>query len=123
MISFNGTAHDAKGRPLTDSSLVWTSSIDNQIGTGTDFALSSLSLGTHTITLTATDSDGLTDVYELYTSYTNPKIADTDNDGINDYWENNCGSDPNNWTESSGKMFGIAASHPSAPAKNASIGA
>jgi len=46
-----------------------------------------------------TDSDTLSDWQELYQTYTNPFLSDTDNDGINDYWENQAGSDPNNYTE------------------------
>ncbi len=58
LITFQGSATDPEDGDLTDSSLVWTSSIDGQIGTGESFARSDLSLGTHTITLTATDSHG-----------------------------------------------------------------
>ncbi len=43
-----------------ESSLIWTSSIDGEIGTGTSFSRSDLSVGTHTITLTVTDSQGAT---------------------------------------------------------------
>ena len=59
-ISFNGSGYDAEDGPLTGSSLVWTSSIDGQIGTGESFIRNDLSVGTHTITLTATDSNGAT---------------------------------------------------------------
>jgi len=59
-ISFSGTGEDAEDGTLTGSSLVWTSSIDGQIGTGSAFTKSDLSVGTHTVTLTATDSDGAT---------------------------------------------------------------
>jgi hypothetical protein len=45
-----------------------------------------------------TDSDGLTDWYELYRSYTNPFLADTDNDGQVDSYEAFYGSDPNNYS-------------------------
>jgi len=44
------------------------------------------------------DSDGLTDYEELYITYTNPFISDTDNDGYSDSTENTSGSDPNNYT-------------------------
>lgn len=47
-----------------------------------------------------TDGDTLSDWTELYVTYTNPFLTDTDNDGINDYWENHSGSDPNNYTDS-----------------------
>jgi hypothetical protein len=59
-ISFAGSGSDLEDGALSGSSLVWTSSLDGQIGTGTGFSTSSLSVGTHLITLTATDSKGLT---------------------------------------------------------------
>lgn len=45
-----------------------------------------------------TDGDSLSDWTELYVTYTNPFLGDTDNDGANDYLENYFGSDPNNYT-------------------------
>ena len=54
-ISFTGSATDPEYGALTGASLVWTSSLDGQIGTGTSFSSSTLSVGTHTITLTVTD--------------------------------------------------------------------
>jgi len=59
-ITFSGTGSDAEDGTLSASSLVWTSSIDDQIGTGTSFTGNDMSVGIHTITLTATDSDGAT---------------------------------------------------------------
>lgn len=41
------------------------------------------------------DSDGLNDFEELYTYYTNPKVADTDNDGYDDGFEVNYTGDAN----------------------------
>nr|AGF93479.1 secreted protein containing PKD domain protein [uncultured organism] len=55
-ITFEGEGADTEDGKLTGDSLVWTSSIDGQIGTGESFSKSNLSTGTHTITLTATDS-------------------------------------------------------------------
>ena len=57
--SFSGTGEDAEDGTLSGASLVWTSNIDDQIGTGTSFT-KVLSAGLHTVTLTATDSDGAT---------------------------------------------------------------
>ena len=57
-ISFSGAAADAEDGSLT-SSLVWTSNLDGQIGTGGSFS-AVLSEGTHTITASVTDSGGLT---------------------------------------------------------------
>ena len=55
-ITFTGSAQDFQDGELTGDSLVWTSSIDGEIGTGADFTIDDLSEGTHTITLTATNS-------------------------------------------------------------------
>jgi len=57
-IDFSGTAYDAEDGDLTGY-LVWTSSIDSQIGTGGSCS-STLSDGIHTITASATDSGGKT---------------------------------------------------------------
>ena len=57
-IAFAGTATDLHDGSLTGVSLVWSSSVDGQIGTGNAFSRNDLSLGTHTITLTATNSYG-----------------------------------------------------------------
>lgn len=57
-VSFSGSANDAQDGNIS-ASLVWTSSINGQIGTGASFSTSGLSTGTHTITARATDSGGL----------------------------------------------------------------
>ena len=59
-ITFNGSGSDNEDGALSGSSLVWTSSRDGQIGSGTSFTSSGLSVGTHTITLAVTDSQGAT---------------------------------------------------------------
>jgi hypothetical protein len=57
-IGFPGSANDPEEGSLTGGSLVWSSNVNGQIGTGTGFSRADLSIGTHTITLTATDSKG-----------------------------------------------------------------
>lgn len=57
-ITFNGTANDREDGNL-NSSMVWTSNVDGQIGT-LESCSASLSAGTHTITASATDSVGAT---------------------------------------------------------------
>ena len=58
-ITFTGTGNDPEDGVLT-SSLKWMSNRDGMIGSGGSFSVSSLSEGTHTITITATDSGALT---------------------------------------------------------------
>ncbi len=55
-ISFAGTASDLEDGELTNS-LVWTSSLSGEIGTGGSFS-AVLTEGTHTITASVTDSGG-----------------------------------------------------------------
>lgn len=55
-ITFTGSATDTEDLSIAGNSLVWTSSIDGKIGTGSNFTTSGLSAGTHQITLTAIDS-------------------------------------------------------------------
>lgn len=57
-IAFNGTATDYEDGNLS-SVLVWTSSINGMLGSGASL-LKALSIGTHTITASVTDSGGLT---------------------------------------------------------------
>jgi PKD repeat protein len=57
-ISFTGSASDPEDGALTGASIVWKSNLDGQIGTGTSFVKSNLSIGTHTISMTSTDSKG-----------------------------------------------------------------
>jgi hypothetical protein len=58
VITFSGSGNDSEDGPLTVTSLVWTSDVDGQIGTGAAFTSAILSAGAHQITLTATDSGG-----------------------------------------------------------------
>lgn len=57
-VSLQGSATDPGDGPLTGSSLVWSSDVDGELGTGESLTESGLSQGPHTITLTATDSEG-----------------------------------------------------------------
>lgn len=59
-ITMVGSAMDPDDGLLTGNALVWTSSIDGPIGTGDTLKVSHLTIGSHVITLTATDSDGST---------------------------------------------------------------
>lgn len=55
-MTFAGTGLDFEDGALSGGSLIWTSSLNGQIGTGTTFTRSNLSVGTHLIKLTVRDS-------------------------------------------------------------------
>jgi hypothetical protein len=57
-LQLSGTAADPQDGDLPDSALTWTSSLDGALGTGSSVEVASPSVGVHTITLTAVDSDG-----------------------------------------------------------------
>lgn len=55
-----GSATDPQDGTLGNAALAWTSSIDGALGTGSPLEIESPSVGVHSITLSATDSDGNT---------------------------------------------------------------
>ena len=57
-VPFIGRGQDRNCALIADANLVWTDSIDGRIGTGSMFGYTFRSLGTHVVTLTATDSMG-----------------------------------------------------------------
>lgn len=59
-VHFEGTASDIQDGNLTGNSLEWFSNNDGSLGFGEDLYISSLSQGSHSITLIATDSDDYT---------------------------------------------------------------
>jgi len=59
-VTFSGTATDPEDGTISGS-LTWTSSINGSIGSGASFSTSTLSVGTHTITASVTDSGGAPD--------------------------------------------------------------
>lgn len=59
-IEFQGSAQDLEENPLTGEDLVWTSDRDGALGTGKNLDTYELSVNTHVITLTATDSENHT---------------------------------------------------------------
>lgn len=61
-VEFTGTGYDNEDLWLTGLSLVWYSSKDGQIGTGNSVITSSLSQGTHIISLKATDSENTSNI-------------------------------------------------------------
>jgi hypothetical protein len=63
-ITFAATAVDAIDGNVA-STLVWTSNLDGQIGTGATFTRSGLSVGTHIITASAHDTVPLTGIDQI----------------------------------------------------------
>lgn len=57
-ITFSGSASDLEDGILS-ASMIWNSSIDGVIGSGSSFTLSNLSVGIHTITAAVTNSKGI----------------------------------------------------------------
>ncbi len=72
-LTFDAAASDPEDGPLS-ADIVWTSSQDGAIGTGASFAITSLSLGTHIITATVTDSD-MSSTSDSVTVYVEPVCA------------------------------------------------
>ncbi len=69
-VTFTGTGTDPEDGALSGASLVWTSDLDGQFGTGGSVTTSGLSIGVHTITLTVTDSHGGTDTDQITVTIT-----------------------------------------------------
>lgn len=57
-IDFAASATDPEDGARTGTAVVWTSDLDGQIGTGAAFRSNALSVGTHAIEVTVTDSRG-----------------------------------------------------------------
>jgi hypothetical protein len=58
-VRLEAAAFDVEDRDLPGEAIRWRSSIDGDLGTGSELVTRALSAGTHVITATATDSDGL----------------------------------------------------------------
>jgi len=72
-VSFAGSASDKEDGNIT-SGLVWTSSINGQIGTGASFT-QSLSAGSHTVTASVTDRNGATSWKQTFLTVTSTAVT------------------------------------------------
>lgn len=83
-VYFTSSVTDSLGKNLADAELVWISSLDGRIGTGSSLTTSKLSMGIHLITLNATDKSGKTigsDAIKIKVRYVN-KNKDADQSGV-----------------------------------------
>ncbi|MFP4306556.1 MAG: hypothetical protein ACLFQQ_04990 [Desulfococcaceae bacterium] len=64
-IPLSGSGMDSADGALSGASMVWTSSLDGQIGAGASLAFDGASVGEHILTLTVTDSDGHADTRSI----------------------------------------------------------
>jgi len=71
VLDLMGSAWDEEDGNLDDTSLTWTDDVSGVLGTGATLYAVTLTPGYHTITLTATDSDGLSasDSVSIYIGY------------------------------------------------------
>lgn len=58
LVNFSGAAMDWQDGGVTGANLVWSSNLDGPLGTGEQISSQTLKVGTHTITLKATNSQG-----------------------------------------------------------------
>jgi len=75
--TFEGSGEDPEDGELTGDALTWESDRDGQLGTGQSVSLSGLSPGQHTVTLTATDSEGSTAQASVGAAVVNVASADS----------------------------------------------
>lgn len=64
-VNFTGSANDSEDGALSDSQITWTSNLQGVIGQGATLTYRGLVIGTHEITMTATDSNGITDTKKI----------------------------------------------------------
>ncbi len=121
-ISFQGTGTDAEDT-LTGTSLVWTSSQGDPMGTGSPLTLTTLTSGDHTITLTVTDSKGMshTDTVDIVVGNAPPtasidKPESGSNFNFNQYITfEGTGSDPEDGQLSGSELVWTSSSDPNTP--------
>jgi hypothetical protein len=64
-VTLNGSAYDPEDGTLDGAALTWSSDVAGELGSGASLNTTLLATGEHVITLTATDSDGLSSKTEV----------------------------------------------------------
>lgn len=77
-VVFVGSAQDPEDGSLTGGALTWSSDVDGELGTGAELTAADLEQGSHTVTLTATDSEGATAADEVGLTIRGPFKPETD---------------------------------------------
>lgn len=82
-VVLHGSAWDMEDELIPEANVVWTSDRDGFLGTGRLFTVRNLSVGTHVITVTGTDLDGMSSARQTTVTITPRTVrsADLDFDG------------------------------------------
>jgi hypothetical protein len=76
-VALSGTATDFQDGEINGNNLSWASNLDGHLGDGNQITIDDLSMGTHTITMTAIDSSGLSNHDSITIHIEYQKIPDT----------------------------------------------
>lgn len=77
IVWLQGIVHDIDDTVIGESNISWTSNLDGELGNGANLPVTSLSSGTHIISLTVTDSDGnvATDIVTVFVDGERPEMT------------------------------------------------
>ena len=117
-VILHASGWDLEDRALSGASIQWTSDLDGAIATGRLTSVADLSLGTHTLTVTATDSRGLTATDTAVVTITDRPLpgalcqADLGSGGPGSSLLEVCGGDLSTGTTADANLSGGPASQP-----------
>jgi alpha-tubulin suppressor-like RCC1 family protein len=87
-VKFEGSAYDYEDGQFNAEEVKWTSSINGELGYNPILYTRGLLIGEHTITLSATDSDGNIGEASINLTISDETDSDSDGDGIGDSTDN-----------------------------------